>query len=130
MVKSSSICLMFALTFSCFAAELPIAPILGTWTYVVKGADFKETKTCTFSQDGHFKCLIDDFGFSSSFGDGHRHQTKGLWSVSNNTLSITEIALDQKTELQYQISTVNKDTLILLSAENVNQVWRRIENKH
>lgn len=130
MAKSRSICLMFALTFSCFAAELSEAPIIGTWMYVVKGADFKETKTCTFSLDSNFKCLTDDFGFSGSFGDGHRYETKGHWSVSSKTLSIIEIAFDQKTERKYQISTVNRDTLVLVSAENVNQVWRRIEDKH
>ncbi len=121
---------MFALTFSCFAVELSEAPFIGTWMYVVKGADFKETKTCTFSLNGDFTCLIDDFGFSGSFGDGHSYKTIGRWSVSGQTLSITEIALDQNTVLQYQISTVNRDTLVLVSAENINQVWSRIENKH
>ena len=102
--------------------------VVGTWTYSEVGQDYKDTKICTFSNNGDLNCLVEEQGITEhGFGEAHTFKTNGTWSISNDELTLSETILDDLLITKFQIISINSSKLVLISS-NKEQVWQQSLN--
>jgi hypothetical protein len=111
------------LSFQSFAVQE--SEILGTWIFVESGEDYKDTKSCTFLEEGKFKCEIEEHGFTQNgWGESTTFSTNGTWDIFDNHLKMSEIILGSHRETSFKVSKVNVSELVLV-LNSKKQIWQR-----
>jgi hypothetical protein len=111
------------LSFQSFAVQE--SDIIGTWSFVESGDDYKDTKSCTFLKGGKFICKIEEYGFTQrGTGESTTFATKGTWNISGDKLKMSETILDNLIETEFNVSNVNASELVLM-LNTKEQIWQR-----
>ena len=98
---------------------------LGTWMYVDKGTDWKETSICTYADNGTFSCKIEEHGCTKSgWCEAQSFLTDGIWSISNNKLTLHTTIFTKTHTQKLEIVSLKADKLVLLF-NNKKQTWLR-----
>ncbi len=123
MLKFNSFIICSLLSFQSFAIQE--SEILGTWIFVESGEDYKDTKSCTFFEEGKFKCEIEEHGFiQNGWGESTTFSTNGTWDIYDNHLKMSETILGSHRETSFNVSKVNATELILV-LNSKKQIWQR-----
>jgi hypothetical protein len=104
----------------------PIDRISGVWTFTEKGTDFENSKSCSFLSLGELTCSISEAGFSNGYGDAESYQTKGSWSIKNDSLILKETPTfnpKQSINNQYSFKSFTLSKMTLLNSNGSTEVW-------
>ena len=123
MLKFNSFIIYSLLSFQSFAVQE--SEILGTWIFVESGEDYKDTKSCTFLEEGKLKCEIEEHGFTQNgWEESTTFSTNGTWDIFDNHLKMSEIILGSHRETSFKVSKVNASELFLILGSK-KQIWQR-----
>ncbi|QBY04384.1 hypothetical protein E2K93_08265 [Thalassotalea sp. HSM 43] len=99
--------------------------VLGTWEYVEKGKDWKETSICTYANDGTFNCEVEEHGCTKSgWCEAQSYSTSGTWLIANNSLTIHTTLFKKVHTQKLEIVSLKADNLVL-KFSNQQQIWQR-----
>lgn len=114
--------------FSSFAVEE--LDILGTWVSIDSGDDYKDTKTCSFFEDGIITCEIEELGFTKSgWKEATTFSTEGAWHILGDQLTISEAISGSQTVSLFKINKVNISEMVF-TKDSQKTIWKRISKKH
>lgn len=98
------------------------------WVFVESGDDYKDTKSCTFFEEGKFKCEIEEHGITQNgWGESTTYSTKGTWGIFDNHLKMSETVLGSQRETSFKVSKVNATEMVLV-LNRKKQIWQRSSN--